>query len=247
MKGSTPITAAILGLSVGIGIIIGSIFLANAIYKARATERFVTVKGLAEREANADLAIWPVTFKEVGNDLVQLQKLVEKRRNIITDFLLEKGFSNVNISYSAPRITDAQAEYYGNNPPSYRYRVQSTVTVRSSKVDLVKKSMEASGDLVSKGVVLADNWENRTTFMFTALNKIKPEMIREATMNAREAAATFAEDSGSKVGKIRKATQGYFTINDRDQNSPDKKIIRIIKLTFLLNSAHIYFIYFSFS
>lgn len=228
MKGPTPLTAAILGISVGIGIVIGSVFLGNAIYRARATERFVTVKGLAEREVDADLAIWPITFKDVGNDLIQLQKLVEKRRQVITDFLLEKGFSKDNISYSAPRITDAQAEYYGNNPPSYRYRVQSTVTVRSSKVELVKESMEASGDLVSKGVVLADNWENRTTFMFTALNNIKPEMIHEATMNAKEAAATFAEDSGSKVGKIRNASQGYFTINDRDQNSPDKKIVRVV-------------------
>jgi uncharacterized protein len=228
MKGPTPITAAILGLSIGIGIVISSIFIANAIYKARSTERFVTVKGLAEHEVDADLAIWPVTFKDVGNDLVQLQKLVEKRRKTITNFLIEKGFNSDNISYSAPRITDAQAEYYGNNPPPYRYRVQSTVTLRSSKVDLVKESMEASGDLVSKGVVLADNWENRTTFMFTALNDIKPEMIREATMNAREAAATFAKDSGSKVGKIRKATQGYFTISDRDQNSPDKKIVRVV-------------------
>lgn len=224
----SPASAAILGISIGLGIIIGAIFLANAIFEARATERFVTVKGLAEREVDADLAIWPITFKDVGNDLIELQKLVEKRRTVITGFLVERGFSKDNISYSAPKITDAQADYYGNNRPSYRYRVQSTVTLRSSKVQLVKESMEASGELVSKGIVLADNWDSRATFMFTALNTIKPEMIREATINAREAASTFAEDSGSNVGKIRKATQGYFAISDRDQNSPDKKIVRVV-------------------
>jgi hypothetical protein len=224
----SPVSASILGLSIGLGILIGAIFLANAIFKARATERFVTVKGLAEREVNADLAIWPITFKDVGNNLTELQKLVEKRRKVITDFLESKGFDQANISYSAPRINDAQAEYFGNNKPSYRYRVQATVTLRTSKVQLVKESMEASGELVSKGVVLADTWENRTNFMFTGLNDIKPEMIREATLNAREAASTFAEDSGSKVGKIRKATQGYFTITDRDQNSPDMKIVRVV-------------------
>ena len=224
----STLSAAILGISIGLGILLGSIFLANAIFEARATERFVTVKGLAEREVNADMAIWPVTFKDVGNDLIELQKLVETRRNVITDFLIEKGFSIENISYSAPKITDAQADYYGNNKPSFRYRIQSTVTLSTSNVQLVKESMEASGELVSKGIVLADNWENRTTFTFTGLNNIKPEMIREATINAREAASTFAEDSGSKVGKIRKATQGYFTINDRDQNSPDKKIVRVV-------------------
>jgi len=228
MNKISSLSAAILGISVGLGILLGSLFLANAIYKARATERFVTVKGLAEREVDADLAIWPITFKDVGNDLIQLQKLVEKRRLVITNFLLEKGFDEKDISYSAPRITDAQADYYGNNRPSYRYRVQATVTLRSSKVKMVKESMEASGDLVSKGVVLADNWENRTTFLFTSLNSIKPEMIKEATINAKKAASTFAEDSGSKVGKIRKASQGYFTINDRDQNSPDKKIVRVV-------------------
>jgi hypothetical protein len=154
--------------------------------------------------------------------------MVEKRREVITKFLLEKGFEEENISYSAPKITDAQADYYGNNKPSYRYRVQATVTLRSSKVQKVKETMEVSGELISKGIVLADNWENRTAFLFTGLNEIKPGMIKKATINAREAAATFAEDSGSKVGKIRKASQGYFTINDRDQNSPDKKIIRVV-------------------
>lgn len=227
-KNISSVSAAILGISIGLGILIGSLFIANALVKIKSSERFVTVKGLAEQEVNADLAIWPITFKDVGNDLAELQKLVEKRREVITNFLLEKGFSKENISYSAPKITDVQADYYGNNRPSFRYRVQSTVTLRSSKVQLVKESMEVSGDLVSKGVVLAENWDSRTTFMFTGLNDIKPEMIREATVNAREAAATFAEDSGSKVGKIRKASQGYFNISDRDQNSPEKKIVRVV-------------------
>ena len=88
--------------------------------------------------------------------------------------------------------------------------------------------MEKSGELVTKGIALSENWENRTEFLFTGLNKIKPEMIREATINAREAAETFAEDSGSKIGKIRKATQGFFSISDRDANSPDRKVVRVV-------------------
>ena len=88
--------------------------------------------------------------------------------------------------------------------------------------------MELSGELVAKGIVLSESWENRTEFLYTSLNDIKPEMIREATLNAREAADKFAEDSGSKVGKIRKATQGFFNIRDRDANSPDKKVVRVV-------------------
>lgn len=227
-KNVSPLSAAILGISIGLGILIGSVFIANALFKIKSAERYVTVKGLAEREVNADLAIWPITFKDVGNDLIGLQKIVEQRRDVITKFLLAKGFNQNDISYSAPKITDAQADYYGNNKPSYRYRVQATVTLRSAEVQDVKETMEASGELISKGVVLADNWESRTAFLFTGLNSIKPEMIKDATINAREAAATFAEDSGSKVGKIRKASQGYFNISDRDQNSPDKKIVRVV-------------------
>jgi len=227
-KNVSPLSAAILGISIGLGILIGSIFIANALFKIKSAERYVTVKGLAEQGVDANLAIWPITFKDVGNDLIGLQKIVEKRREVITRFLLEKGFSQNDISYSAPKIQDAQADYYGNNKPSFRYRVQATVTLRSTSVQKVKETMEISGELISKGIVLADNWENRTAFLFTGLNSIKPEMIKEATLNARKAAATFAEDSGSKVGKIRKASQGYFTINDRDQNSPDKKTVRVV-------------------
>ncbi len=117
---------------------------------------------------------------------------------------------------------------YNNNQQGPRFRMQKTITLRSSNVKLIKETMELSGELVANGIVLSESWENRTEFLFTSLNSIKPEMIREATLNAREAASKFAEDSGSKVGKIRKATQGFFDIRDRDANSPDKKVVRVV-------------------
>lgn len=230
MQNFSNLKSAIFGITIGIGILLSGIFISNALYKSRIADRYVTVKGLAEKEVDADLAIWPITYKDVGNDLLALQKSIDEKRVIISDFLLDKGFKPEDINHSSPKITDTYAEgYYGNQQPvGPRYRIQKTVTLRSSNVNLVKQTMEKSGELVTKGVALSENWENRTEFLFTGLNKIKPEMIREATVNAREAAETFAEDSGSKIGKIRKATQGFFSITDRDANSPDRKIVRVV-------------------
>ncbi len=88
--------------------------------------------------------------------------------------------------------------------------------------------MEQSGKLVKQGIVLANSYGRGTEFLFTGLNRIKPAMIAEATKNARKAAEQFAQDSGSKVGSIRKARQGLFTIRNRDMNSPDLKIVRVV-------------------
>jgi len=230
MQNLTNTKAAILGLSIGLGILFAGLFISNALYKSRTADRFVTVKGLAEREVDSDLAIWPITYKDAGNNLLALQKSIDDKRGIISKFLVEKGFKEEDINHSLPKITDTYTEgYYGNQQPQGpRYRIQKTVTLRSTNVALVKQTMEKSGELVTKGIALTENWENRTEFLFTSLNTVKPEMIREATVNAREAAETFAEDSGSKIGKIRKATQGFFSISDRDANSPDRKIIRVV-------------------
>jgi uncharacterized protein len=230
MNNLTNLRAAILGLSIGLGILIAGLSISRALYKTRTDERYVSVRGLAEIEIPADQAIWPITYKDAGDDLLRLQKQLDANRDIIVDFLLEKGFNTADISHSPPLITDTWAEVYygGQSLPGTRYRIQKTVTLRSHDIQLVKESMEKSGELVAKGIVLSQNWENRTEFLFTGLNAIKPEMIREATLNAREAAEKFAEDSGSKIGKIRRATQGLFTISDRDANSPDLKIVRVV-------------------
>jgi hypothetical protein len=224
MENKNLIPSLILGLSLAIaGISIGVGF-----FKGRAADRYVTVKGLAEREVKADLAIWPVTFRVTANDLGALQQGIEAGRQTVTKYLNEAGFPGDVISYSVPRINDTQA--FGSNVRTlYRYVADVTVTTRSTDVDLVKKSMEQSGKLVGKGVALsADNWQTPTEFIFTALNSVKPAMIEEATKDARKAAEKFAADSGSEVGKIRGATQGYFSISNRDANSPEMKIIRVV-------------------
>jgi hypothetical protein len=218
-------------LVIGLCVAIAGISIGYGFYRGRASDRYVTVKGLAEREAKADLAIWPISFKVAANDLGRLQAEIDSDRETVTAFLIEAGFEQEDISYSAPNIIDTEAErvHGGAQKAPYRYVAEATVTTRTGDVDLVKSSMENAGNLVGKGLVLADqSWRSPTEFLFTALNDIKPGMIEEATKDARRAATKFAEDSESKVGKIRHASQGYFSISDRDRNSPEFKKIRVV-------------------
>ena len=218
-------------LIIGVCVVIAGLGIGLGFYKGRASDRFVTVKGLAEREVTADLAIWPITFNVAENNLSDLNKGIDLARETIRGFLIEEGFKLEEISYSAPKISDTEAERGSDKEfkGKFRYVAQATMTARTRDVNLTKKTMEKSGKLVGKGIVLgAQNWQIPTEFLFTGLNKIKPEMIEEATKNARETAEKFAKDSASKLGKIRNASQGYFEINDRDKNSPELKIIRVV-------------------
>jgi len=231
MNNRSVSASAVLGITLGLGIVIGGYFIGDAVYKIRSSERYVTVKGLAERIVEADLAIWPITFQETGNDLSKLQRKVDLNRKLIREFLVTMGFDSTELSELPPQITDFQADRYAHDKVKreYRYMAQATLTLRTSKVSLVKQAMGRSGELVSKGIVMvAEEYYRSTGFLFTGLNKIKPEMIAEATKNARKAAEQFAKDSGSKVGTIRKAQQGLFSIEDRDRNTPDQKKVRVV-------------------
>ncbi|MCK5737653.1 SIMPL domain-containing protein [bacterium] len=231
MENNQRNTSFVLAISIVLGLMLAGAAIGVGFYKGRITDRYVTVKGLAEKDVDANLAIWPITFNATSNNLNSLQQSIEHSRQIVLKFLLEAGFQRDDVSFSPPQIRDNEAEqHYGSNISNqFRYHAQATVTTRSANVKLIKKTMEKSGGLVGKGVVIeARNWETPTEFIFTSLNDIKPEMIETATKNAHAAAENFAKDSGSKVGKIRHASQGYFSIQERDRNSPDKKIVRVV-------------------
>ena len=231
MRRSSGVFALILGLCIGGGIAIAGIYLGLSLKESRKPQRVVSVRGLAERDVDADLAIWPITYSETSNDLADLYNRIVDKRKLIAGFLAEAGFGSANISFSAPQVSDQHAREYGEgqSKPTFRYLGKATVTVRSSDVPLIKKTIELSGSLVGKGIVIvAENWENKTQYFFKGLNTIKPQMIEEATKNARAAAEKFAADSGSKLGKIRTASQGLFEITDRDQGTPEKKQVRVV-------------------
>lgn len=239
MRSRLTVAAAILGALVGAGLALAGFFVGDALREARSSERFVTVRGFAEKNVEADLVIWPIVFRDTGNDLAQLQKIVDSHKAEVKAFLAESGFGPEEVSEMPPQVTDLKAQAYGDGQRrEYRYIATATVTLRTSNVSAAKKAMENSGKLVLRGIVLAEqDYARSTEFLFTGLNEIKPGMIAEATKNAREAAEQFARDSGARVGNIRRASQGLFTIEDRDKGSPDHKKVRVVTTVeyFLLN------------
>ena len=214
---------------IAVGLLLLGLSIKSGINAFSQRNRTVTVKGLAEREMPADKVIWPLPYKEVGNDLPTLYNNLEKKNRAIISFLKSKGIKDEEISISAPLVVDMQAERYSVSKSPYRYNITSVVTVMSDNVDLVRELMSEQGELLKQGIaVIGEDYQYRVQFMFTKLNDIKPQMIEEATKNARATAEKFAKDSGSKLGKIQSANQGQFSITDRDANTPYIKNIRVV-------------------
>jgi hypothetical protein len=218
-----------LGLSIMTGLIVLGLMMPIAVANFKSYDRTVDVKGLCEKEVMADKVIWPISFTVVGDDLLGIYNETDANIATITKFLTDGGLPESAITYSTPRISDKYAQEYGNNDRRFRYLSKSIITVCSENVELVRKLMQQQTTLLKKGISLTENaWENPVQFKFEGLNEIKPEMIEEATVNARAAAQKFAKDSGSKLGKIKSANQGTFTIADRDSNTPYIKTVRVV-------------------
>lgn len=216
----------IAGVCVAIGIASVGVSLKAWIDHFVDRDRVVTVKGLAERNVQADYVIWPVTFRVTGNDLSALYEKAQTQSEEIRNFLISQGIKAQDISQGTPSVQDLHADFYGNNLPPERYRMEMAVSVATTDVDTVLKAMVNQSELIQKGVLFTQNY--RTQFSFNGLNSIKPEMVEEATKNARSTAQKFAEDSDSELGKIRRASQGQFSIYDRDSNTPYIKRVRVV-------------------
>ncbi|HVO58383.1 MAG TPA: SIMPL domain-containing protein [Dongiaceae bacterium] len=210
----------LLGVLIALGLILGGWALGAQIKATRLSDRYVTVKGLVERTVKSDLAIWTLSYKEAGDDLTALHAKTEANKTAILAFLDQQGIQSSEIELGMVRVVDTQANEYGGNRAPHRYIVEQAVTVRTTRVDKVSAAAQKTIQLLQKGIVLNSNpGQQGPAYKFTGLNAIKPDMITEATRNARAAADRFASDSGSKVGSIRQANQGVFTILPADQGS----------------------------
>ena len=220
LKEAIVLAIAILGLGA---------FLYCAMMHTKDRERVVSVKGLSEREVKADFVIWPIVYKEVGNDLSAIYDAVQAKNATLAKFLQGNGIEKSEISWSSPEIEDVQGERYGDNRRPFRYIATVVTTVASKNVDRVREIMGKQGDLLKQGIAFScDDYRYRKIYSFNALNEIKPAMIDEANKNARAAGEKFAADSDSKLGKIKTASQGQFSISDRDENTPYIKNVRVV-------------------
>jgi hypothetical protein len=217
------------GLFIMVGLVVLGMMFPRAVEKYRSYDRTVNVKGLCEKEVKADKVIWPVVYKVMANDIHSIYDQTDRSNETIVDFLKAGGIDVSEMTVSVPQISDKFANEYGNNDRAYRYIATNVITVYTDKVDDVLSLMSKQSDLLKKGIVTGgNNWENPVEFKYEGLNEIKPAMIEEATMNAREAAEKFAKDSDSRLGKIKTANQGTFTIENRDSNTPYIKKVRVV-------------------
>ncbi len=212
-----------------LGVVLFGFIMKSSIDHFIEKERVVSVKGLAERDVKADLVVWPLVYKEAGNDPAAMYETLTRKNAVIVEFLKSKGIADSEISVSPPSVYDKQGERYSSDNSPYRYKATSVITVTSNKVDAVREMMLEQAELMKQGIaIVGDEYQYRVTYEFTALNDIKPAMIEEATKNARSAAEKFAKDSESRLGKIRNANQGTFSITSRDENTPYIKHVRVV-------------------
>ncbi len=230
MNGKRIAESFILGALLCAGLIVSAYIVSEGFMRFKAYERTVAVKGLAEKEVRADVAIWPITFTVPADDLSVLVDAVTRQNAVVEGFLRQKGFTEKEMSVSAPSIVDRHAQGYGDaSRYRYRYTGSSTVSVYTGNIERVRQAREQLSELGSKGIAIAgENYEARTEYLYTKLNEVKPAMIEEATNNARAVAEKFASDSGSRLGKIKRASQGQFSITDRDSNTPYIKKVRVV-------------------
>ena len=203
------ISAALLAVSV---VILG-LCIKGGIDRIADRDRQVTVRGLCEKEVQANKVTWPVVTKEMGNDLPTIYDNIQKNNQALLAFFKQNGIEESEISVNAPQVTDNMANSYDANRVVYRYSVTNVMVITSSKIDKIRSLMTKQAELLRQGIaVVAGDWNYPTTYEYTDLNSIKPEMV-----------ATH-----SKLGKIKTASQGQFSIEDRDQYTPFIKTVRVV-------------------
>jgi len=214
-------------LIIALGLLFVGFFPGYYYYHSKFNYNAVTVKGLAEQDVEANLAIWEIKYVATGNDLIDTKNNLEDQTTAVINFLHENGFNDNEIEMGGTETNDLMANpYRGNDPVTSRFIITKSMTVRSNQVHNVAETYTRAGDLINSGVVFENRYDSPISYIFTKLNDIKPQMLEQATKNARQAALEFAKSSDSKVGKIHTANQGVFSILPRDNaNAPESQQI----------------------
>ncbi|MBQ7192115.1 MAG: SIMPL domain-containing protein [Paludibacteraceae bacterium] len=222
MKNNQFMAAAVIGL----GLVLSAWILSGGLTKIAFKDRSVTVKGLATADVKADYAVFPIDYKVLSNDLVALQNESDRVMKVIKATLIAKGFEANDISEGKVTVNDQWTDYYSERRPEMHYSLEASIVVSTEKVDLVAENLNLTSELLSKGIIVSINqWS--IDYQYNGLSDLKPQMIEEATRNARAVAKKFAEDSKSKLGGIRRANQGQFSV-ESDEYQPWIKHVRVV-------------------
>ena len=221
MKENRLIAAAL----IAVGIMCMGWFIKAGIDNFANKDRHVTVKGLAEREVPADKVTWSIGTKVTGNDLPTLYEGINIQTDKIKKFLTQNGLDAKEITVNPPSISDLEAREWGENNKNFRYIISTTITVATNKVDQVNKAIFKQAELLKQGVAIENS---DAQYEYASFQQMKPEMMSEAIKNAQKTAEQFAEASNARLGEIQTAGQGQFEIDNRDQNTPYIKKLRVV-------------------
>ncbi len=202
-----------------LAILLAGLAVGAGVQRFRLADRSVTVKGVAERDVQADIALWPMRIVASGNELGPTQDKLAADQAVVRRFLASHGIDSASVELLSLEVTDKRSNPYEGQPSSSRFAISATLVARTDKPERIRDASQDVGQLVAAGVALSSGggWGTGPTYLFTKLNDHKPAMIAEATTSAREAAVEFAKRSGARVGGIRRAQQGLFEILPRDQ------------------------------
>lgn len=215
----------ILGISIILAAFVLGLMQIFTVKTLKSFDDTVTVRGLCEREVNADRVVYTISYTEKNNELAELRKTIAKNNDIVIAKLRKAGIDDSEINYSGASYSDEYNSWSDPDRIAYRYEATQTITVITSKMDLIKKLENTlETELVNEDIIAS----GYSDYQYLGLNEIKPEMIAESLDKARESAEEFAKNSHSKIGKMRTASQGYFEIEDLDENTPQKKKVRVV-------------------
>lgn len=234
MGGNVVKIIAVIILAVGIAS--GGCFIGKGFYQSRGADRYVTVKGLAEVAVTADKAFWPIRFSVTSDDLTAAMNSIRENEQIVRKFLVDHGISAADITVNNFEVSDRKADPYNNsNNQGSRYIINQVLMARTDEPEKIATALQNVAQLTEAGVILTSNYYGmQPNYLFTKLNDLKPQMIADATANARLSAEQFAKDSGSTLGSIRRANQGQFQILPRDmmesasEQQQINKIVRVV-------------------
>jgi uncharacterized protein len=250
-RGSISFPAAvILGLLTGAGAALGGYFVGQGFYQGRRAERYVSVKGLAERDVKADLAVWTLNFTATGSDISVVSAASERDRDLVRAFIAKSGFTDREIEPVPTRVNDQFANLMGppNVEAARRYVIIAGFEIRTTKVDAVREASQMTLELIRQGVVLdgrpIETGASNPAYLFTRLSDIRPAMLAQVTKSARAVAQQFAADSNSHLGAIRRASQGVFQVMSRDAetDNPADEHASIAKKVRLVSTIDYYLV-----
>ena len=214
-----------LGISIVLAAFVLGLMLVWTVRTLKSFDDTVTVRGLCEREVPADRVVLRISYTAQNNSLVDLRNTVENNDRAIIELIKKAGIKDDEIKYTTANFNDRYEDYYVSENLKFRYNAHQTINVFSSNMDAVRKLQNTiDADLLKQDIISS----TYASYEYNGLNDIKPSMIAESLEKARESAEEFAKNSHSKIGKMRTASQGYFDIEDLDENTPQIKKIRVV-------------------